>query len=257
MDYNQIYFNTFNHHIKIAEKLLKKNSKTLKNNGFSFKYSYGFLSDEISIYKDHIYKIFSYENKLELFRIFKNRNKIFESDPINLIVQHKMIPFLKKNDVLREIDLEHLIKSIAKYEAVRTSGRLFQNNNQLYQLMYDLNNFSKLELKSYGTSVRNTAIYKKLHSKLFPTPKSSKTKIVKSKSSEDEFLNVNEVAELVNYAVPTIYDLKHKGKIPFYKNGAKLQFKKSEILEWMENGKGITKSDIEEKANEYLLKNKF
>jgi len=34
-----------------------------------------------------------------------------------------------------------------------------------------------------------------------------------------------------------------------------LQFKKSEILEWMEKGKGTTKDDLEQKANEYLLKN--
>ena len=60
---------------------------------------------------------------------------------------------------------------------------------------------------------------------------------------------------MTNYAAATIYDLKHKGKIPFYKNGAKLQFKKSEIIEWMEKGKGTTKDDLERKANEYLLKN--
>ena len=74
---------------------------------------------------------------------------------------------------------------------------------------------------------------------------------------EDVFLSVKEVSELTNYAVPTIYDLRHKGKIPFYKNGAKLQFKKSEIIEWLEKGKGTTKDDIEDKANEYLLKHRF
>jgi len=48
---------------------------------------------------------------------------------------------------------------------------------------------------------------------------------------------------LTNYAVATIYDKKHKGEIPFYKNGAKLQFKKSEILDWLQNGKGTTKKE--------------
>ena len=167
---------------------------------------------------------------------------------------YKIKPFISQLENKTSINLNEIICELAIHDALKEASRIFNNNYNLDQLMYTLNDFRKFELKMYKGSLENYPIYKKLRAKVYPEKKSKNSTINKAIENEDEFLTINEVSILTNYAVPTIYDLKHKGKIPFYKNGAKLQFKKSEIIEWMEKGKGTTKDDLERKANEYLLK---
>lgn len=71
---------------------------------------------------------------------------------------------------------------------------------------------------------------------------------------KDEFLNVDQVADLIGYRKTSIYGLVKKNQIPYHKKG-KLFFLKSEINEWLKSGKKATPPDIEKRANEYLLKN--
>ena len=73
-------------------------------------------------------------------------------------------------------------------------------------------------------------------------------------SQEDQYLTIEELAELIGYKKTSIYGLVQKKKIPYHKKG-KLFFLKSEIMEWLKSGKKASKYDIERKANEYLLKN--
>ena len=74
---------------------------------------------------------------------------------------------------------------------------------------------------------------------------------------EDIFLTIEEVALLISLSKYTIYGLVHKNKIPYHKQGKRLYFLKSEILEWIKSGKRQSQSTLEEKANEYLLKNRI
>ncbi|MEB8345095.1 helix-turn-helix domain-containing protein [Flavobacteriaceae bacterium KMM 6898] len=74
---------------------------------------------------------------------------------------------------------------------------------------------------------------------------------------EDVFLTIGEACTLIFLAKPTVYGLVHRNKIPYHKQGKRLYFLKSELLEWIKGGKRQTKSSIEEKANEYLFKNQF
>ncbi len=71
---------------------------------------------------------------------------------------------------------------------------------------------------------------------------------------DDPILTINELAELLSMTKGSIYGLVHKNAIPYHKKG-KLYFLKSEILEWIKSGKRETKSSLDQKANEYLLKN--
>lgn len=73
-------------------------------------------------------------------------------------------------------------------------------------------------------------------------------------SNQDEFLNVDQVANLIGYKKTSIYGLVKKNQIPYHKKG-KLFFLKSEILIWLKNGKKTTSQDIERSASEYLLRN--
>lgn len=76
-------------------------------------------------------------------------------------------------------------------------------------------------------------------------------------TEEDVFLTIEEVALLISLSKYTIYGLVHKNKIPYHKQGKRLYFLKSEILEWIKSGKRQTTSALEAKASEYLLKNKI
>lgn len=234
MDYNKLYNNTLNSYLSISEKLLKRNLIKLKNIGYTYDYSYRELSNQVSHYKQRALNNIPVARKSEYLTLFNDREIMFEDDAITKILNHKIIPLLKKNNQQKSFNLEGFIKSIAIYDAISKTANLFSNYHPIYKLMYELNNFKKFEIKNYGGSVYNTPLYKQLGEKLYPTPKPSKAPIKKNEDMEDIFLSVKEVSELTNYAVPTIYDLRHKGKIPFYKNGAKLQFKKSEIIDWLE-----------------------
>ena len=75
-------------------------------------------------------------------------------------------------------------------------------------------------------------------------------------SQEDQYLTIEELGELIGYKKTSIYGLVQKNKIPYHKRG-KLFFLKSEIMEWLKNGKKTTSEEIKTKADEYLLRNSF
>ncbi|WP_232226411.1 helix-turn-helix domain-containing protein [Flavobacterium sp. ACAM 123] len=76
-------------------------------------------------------------------------------------------------------------------------------------------------------------------------------------SHEDVFMNIDETAKLIDLSRPTVYGLVHKNKIPYHKKGKRLYFLKSEILAWLKSGKHQTKSEMEDRADAYLMKNKL
>jgi len=73
---------------------------------------------------------------------------------------------------------------------------------------------------------------------------------------EDKYLNIEELGELIGYKKTSIYGLVQRNKIPYHKKG-KLFFLKSEIMQWLKNGKKTTAKDIQRQADEYLIKNRF
>lgn len=66
-----------------------------------------------------------------------------------------------------------------------------------------------------------------------------------------------EVAKYLHLSVPTIYGLCHRNKIPYYKVGKRLFFKKEEIDDWINSGRRISKPEIIAKADLYLSKNRL
>ena len=79
--------------------------------------------------------------------------------------------------------------------------------------------------------------------------------LISSKSNIDEVMDIAEVAAFIKLTKPTIYGLTHQNTIPYYKNGKKLYFRKSEIVEWLFSKRIKTQHDIDMEVNEYLLKN--
>jgi excisionase family DNA binding protein len=73
-----------------------------------------------------------------------------------------------------------------------------------------------------------------------------------SQEDKDEILNATQAAKLLNIAKPTLYSKTSKQEIPFFKRGKKLLFRKSELIQWIENGKHRSQAELDQVANDYL-----
>ena len=69
-----------------------------------------------------------------------------------------------------------------------------------------------------------------------------------------EILDISGAAKFLNLAVPTIYGLTSSGKIPHFKQGKKLYFRKSELIAWIESGRVKTEAEIMAEAHKYIKK---
>jgi excisionase family DNA binding protein len=54
----------------------------------------------------------------------------------------------------------------------------------------------------------------------------------KGQIKQDELLTISEASQLLKLAIPTIYSKVSKNEIPVNKQGKKLYFYKSELIEW-------------------------
>lgn len=95
--------------------------------------------------------------------------------------------------------------------------------------------------------------------KLLNEVKSIKSLVVESQKTllkEDKIpIGIDEACKLIGKAKPTVYTLVRKRILPSYKNGKKLYFFRSELLEWIENGRRKTLEEINDDSQSYF-KNK-
>lgn len=64
-----------------------------------------------------------------------------------------------------------------------------------------------------------------------------------------EILNADQAAEFLHLAKQTLYTMTCKRKIPFYKNGKKILFKKNELQEWMDSGRKSQQEDLNQEQH--------
>jgi excisionase family DNA binding protein len=73
-------------------------------------------------------------------------------------------------------------------------------------------------------------------------------------SNTNEIMNLEQLAKYVNQSKSAMYKQTSSRTIPFYKNGKRVYFKKSEIDAWLTKTKISTADEIEEKALNYIIK---
>ena len=70
-----------------------------------------------------------------------------------------------------------------------------------------------------------------------------------------EVLNFTEAAVYLEVSHSHLYKLTSSGAIPAYKpNGKKLYFNRKELDTWLLSNKQVSTGELEEQANEYLMK---
>lgn len=74
----------------------------------------------------------------------------------------------------------------------------------------------------------------------------------KGSEPENDLIGVSEVAKLLKVDTQSIYQKVCNRKIPFMKQGKKLLFSKSEIMEWLKQTRHKTLTELENEANNYI-----
>lgn len=79
---------------------------------------------------------------------------------------------------------------------------------------------------------------------------------LKTASNDDEdFMTIEQVSSFVGLSKATIYGLTHERKIPYFKAGKRLYFKKADIVNWITSTKVKIKQEVNQLADEYIFKN--
>lgn len=73
---------------------------------------------------------------------------------------------------------------------------------------------------------------------------------------EPQFLTIGQAAEFLNLTIPTIYSKVSKGELPFMKRSKRLYFSKSELLQYIKEGRRKTNYEIEQEAQNFVSLNK-
>ena len=75
-------------------------------------------------------------------------------------------------------------------------------------------------------------------------------------STPKEVMTIEEASKYLGFKTSYLYRLTSSNKIPFYKPGHKVFFKRSELEEWVFNHRESTHDEIEKRALNYLVNNR-
>ena len=72
----------------------------------------------------------------------------------------------------------------------------------------------------------------------------------------EQLLTIQEAAEFLSLTVPTMYSKVSKREIPVMKRSKRLYFSRTELLDYLKDGRKKSNAEIEQEAEAYLLNNK-
>jgi excisionase family DNA binding protein len=76
------------------------------------------------------------------------------------------------------------------------------------------------------------------------------------RKDQNDLLNTKEAAKFLNLSVPTLYSKASKKEIPYMKQGKRLYFSKTELVNYIKSGKVLSDREIEEQADNFLSNSK-
>jgi len=72
----------------------------------------------------------------------------------------------------------------------------------------------------------------------------------------EKLLTIQEAAEFLNLTVPTMYSKVSKKELPVMKRSKRLYFSRTELLNYLKDGRKKSNAEIEQEAKAYLSNNK-
>ncbi len=73
---------------------------------------------------------------------------------------------------------------------------------------------------------------------------------------QERLLTIQEAADFLSLTVPTMYSKVSKGELPVMKRSKRLYFSRTELLDYLKEGRKKSNAEIEQEAKAYLLNNK-
>ena len=73
---------------------------------------------------------------------------------------------------------------------------------------------------------------------------------------EDELLTILGASKFLNLSTQTVYGKVSRNEIPVNKQGKRLYFYRSELVDWIKSGRKKTVSEIQEEAVQYYIPRK-
>lgn len=77
-----------------------------------------------------------------------------------------------------------------------------------------------------------------------------------SSKTTEQIFTVQEAANFLNLAVPTIYSKVSKGELPFMKRDKRLYFSSTDLIEYLKAGRRKSNKEVEQEAGEYVSNQK-
>lgn len=68
----------------------------------------------------------------------------------------------------------------------------------------------------------------------------------------EQLLTIQQAAEFLSLSVPTLYSKVSKGELPVMKQGKRLYFSRTELMDYIKEGRKKTNAEIEAEAEAYL-----
>lgn len=72
----------------------------------------------------------------------------------------------------------------------------------------------------------------------------------------EQLLTIQEAAEFLSLTVPTMYSKVSKGELPVMKRSKRLYFSRTELLDYLKDGRKKSNAEIEQEAKAYLSNNR-
>ncbi|QJD95723.1 helix-turn-helix domain-containing protein [Mucilaginibacter robiniae] len=72
-------------------------------------------------------------------------------------------------------------------------------------------------------------------------------------TNAEEVLTVHQTADFLNIAVATVYSKVSRREIPVNKQGKRLYFYKTELIEWIKSGRKKTAIELDGEATQFLI----
>lgn len=119
----------------------------------------------------------------------------------------------------------------------------------MYQNLFDMN---KTVLISLPIEDLQTVIIDCVNSCL----RNNKQESTKPQESPEQLLTIQEAAEFLSLTVPTMYSKVSKGELPVMKRSKRLYFSRTELLDYLKQGRKKSNAEIEAEAEAYLSNNK-
>lgn len=70
----------------------------------------------------------------------------------------------------------------------------------------------------------------------------------------EQLLSIQEAADFLSLTVPTMYSKVSKGELPVMKRSKRLYFSRTELLDYLKDGRKKSNAEIEQEAKAYLIK---